>query len=147
MMWSMKYFMIPLFHACMHACLWKHCSLETTHYFFFKIWHNDTWLDFFKKILKGTEFRGTFCFAQIWAQWVKNSGIFWKKKKKIFSFFFKSSKMKHCHLYSTANPLSVQNQVLKLCVKMLLANQIVGFFKVQHLKKKVRDQVDFLYIN
>ena len=55
--------------------------------------------------------------------------------------------MKHCHLYSTANPLSVQNQVLKLCVKMLLANQIVGFFKVQHLKKKVRDQVDFLYIN
>ena len=55
--------------------------------------------------------------------------------------------MKHCHLYFTANPLSVESLVLKLCVKMLLANQIAGFFKVQYLKKKVRDQVDFLYAN
>ena len=31
---------------------------------------------FFKKILIGTEFRGTFCFAQKWAQWAKNSGVF-----------------------------------------------------------------------
>ena len=55
--------------------------------------------------------------------------------------------MRHCHLYFTANPLSVESLVLKLCVKMLLANQIAGFFKVQYLKKKVRDQVDFLYAN
>ena len=55
--------------------------------------------------------------------------------------------MKHCHLYFTAKPLSVESLVLKLCVKMLLANQIAGFFKVQYLKKKVRDQEDFLYVN
>ena len=45
--------------------------------------------------------------------------------------------MKHCHLYFTARPLSVKS----------LANQIAGFFKVQYLKKKVRDEVDFLYVN
>ena len=44
--------------------------------------------------------------------------------------------MKHCHLYFTAKPLSVESLVLKSCVKMLLANQIVGFFKVQYLNKK-----------
>ena len=55
--------------------------------------------------------------------------------------------MKHCHLYFTAKPLSVKSLVLKLCVKMLLANQIAGLFKVQYLKKKVRDQEDFLYVN
>ena len=55
--------------------------------------------------------------------------------------------MKQCHLYFTAKPLSAENLVLKLCVKMLLANQIAGFFKVQYLKKKVRDQEDFLYVN
>ena len=71
-------------------------------------------------------------------------GIF--EKKKFFSFFSKS-KMKHCYLYFTAKPLSVESLVLKLCVKMLLANQIAGFFKVQYLKKKVRDQVDFLHAN
>ena len=55
--------------------------------------------------------------------------------------------MKHCHLYFTAKPLSVESLVYKLCVKMLLANQITGFFKVQYLKKKVRNQVDFFYAN
>ena len=55
--------------------------------------------------------------------------------------------MKHCHLYFTAKPLSVESLVYKLCVKMLLANQIAGLFKVQYLKKKVRDKVDFLYVN
>ena len=44
--------------------------------------------------------------------------------------------MKHCYLYFTAKPLSFESLVLKLCVKMLLANQIAGFFKVQYLKKK-----------
>ena len=39
--------------------------------------------------------------------------------------------MKHCHLYITANPLSVKSWFLKLYIKMLLANQIAGFFKVQ----------------
>ena len=53
--------------------------------------------------------------------------------------------MKHCQLYFTANPLSVESLLLKLCFKMLLANQIAGFFKVQCLKKEVR--VDFLYVN
>ena len=48
--------------------------------------------------------------------------------------------MKHCHLYFTANPLSVKSLVLTLCVKMFLANQITGFFKVQ-------DQIDFLFVN
>ena len=55
--------------------------------------------------------------------------------------------MKHFHIYFTANPLSVESLVLKLCVKMLLANQIAGFFKVQYLKKKARDQVVFLFVN
>ena len=49
--------------------------------------------------------------------------------------------MKHCHLYFTAKPLPVESLVLKLCVKMLLASQIAGFFKVQYLKIEVRDQV------
>ena len=31
--------------------------------------------------------------------------------------------MKHCHLYFTENPLPVKSLVLKLCVKMSLANQ------------------------
>ena len=52
--------------------------------------------------------------------------------------------MKHCHLYFTAKPLSVESLVLKLCVKMLLANQIEGFFKVQYLKKNGRDQEDYV---
>ena len=40
--------------------------------------------------------------------------------------------MKHCHLYfNIANPLSVKSLFLKLCVKMLLANQIAGFFQVK----------------
>ena len=56
------------------------------------------------KKLVGTEFRGTFCFAQKWAQWAKKSGFFWKKN----SLFF-SVKMKHCHLYITANPISVKS--------------------------------------
>ena len=55
--------------------------------------------------------------------------------------------MKHCHLYFTAKPLSAKSLVLKLSVKILLANQIAGFFKVQYLKKKLRSQVDFLYVN
>ena len=38
--------------------------------------------------------------------------------------------MKHCHLYFTAKPFSVGSLVYKLYVKMLLANQIAGFFKV-----------------
>ena len=54
--------------------------------------------------------------------------------------------MKHYYLYFTAKPLSVESLVLKLCVKMLLANQIAGFFKVQYLKKEVRDQVDCLIL-
>ena len=55
--------------------------------------------------------------------------------------------MKHCHLYLTAKPLSVESLVYKLYVKMFLASQIAGFFKVQYLNKKVIDQVDFLYVN
>ena len=55
--------------------------------------------------------------------------------------------MKHCHLYFTAKPLSVESLLYKLYVKKLLANQIAGFFKVQYLKKKVTDQVDFLHVN
>ena len=48
--------------------------------------------------------------------------------------------MKYCHLYFTAKPLCVKSLVL-------LANQIAGFFKVQYLKEKVRDQEYFLYVN
>ena len=36
------------------------------------------------KKLIGTEFRGTFCFAQKWAQWAKNRGFFGKNL--FFSF-------------------------------------------------------------
>ena len=84
MIWSMKCLMIRLFHACMYTCLWNQCCLETTHCFF-KIFHSDTWSEFFLKILIGAEFRGTFCFAQKWAQWTKNSGVFWKKNSLVFS--------------------------------------------------------------
>ena len=84
MIWSIKCLMMHLFHACMHACLWNQCCLETTHYFF-KFWHNDTWSEFFKKILIGAEFRGTFCFAQKWAQRTRNSGVFLKKIYLVFS--------------------------------------------------------------
>ena len=52
--------------------------------------------------------------------------------------------MKHCHVYFTAKHLSFESMVLNLCVKMLLANQIAGFFKVQYLKKK--PSRDFLYV-
>ena len=45
--------------------------------------------------------------------------------------------MKHYHLYFTPNPLPVESLVLKLLVKILLVNQIAGFFKVKYLKKKV----------
>ena len=55
--------------------------------------------------------------------------------------------MKHCHLYFTAKPSSVEGLVLRLFDKMLLANQIAGFSKVQYLKKKVRGQIEFLYLN
>ena len=55
--------------------------------------------------------------------------------------------MKHCHLYFTAKPLSVESLFLKSCVKMLLANKTARFFKVQYLKKKLKDQLDFLYVN
>ena len=55
--------------------------------------------------------------------------------------------MKHCHLYFTSKPFSVKSLVPNLCFKMLLANQIAVFFKVQYLKKNVTDQVDFLYVN
>ena len=54
--------------------------------------------------------------------------------------------MKHCQLYFTASTLFLKNLLFKLCVKMLLSNQIVGFFKVSYLKKEVRGQVDFLYV-
>ena len=98
-----------------------------------------------KNKLMGTELRRAFYFAQRCAQWAKNSGAFWKKNSFVFSE--KKSKMKHCHLYFTKNPLPVKSLVLKLCVKMLLANQIEGFFKVQYLKKKLWDQENFLYVN
>ena len=55
--------------------------------------------------------------------------------------------MKHCHLYSIENSLSLESLVLKLCVKVLLTNQIAGFFEMQYLKKGVRNQVGFLYVN
>ena len=51
--------------------------------------------------------------------------------------------MKNCHLYFTAKHLSVKSLVLKLGVKMLLANQIAGFFKMQYLKKKVETKKIF----
>ena len=51
--------------------------------------------------------------------------------------------MKHCHLYFTANALSLKSLFLKLCVKMLLTNQNAGFYKVQYLKNEVRDQAEF----
>ena len=38
--------------------------------------------NFFKKKLITTKFRGTFCFAQKWAQWGENSGVF--RKRNIF---------------------------------------------------------------
>ena len=64
--------------------------LLRNHSLLLQIWHNDTWSEFFfKKLLIGTEFRGT----------------------------------------------------------LLLANQIPGFFKVRYRKKKVTDEVDFLYVN
>ena len=90
----------------------------------------------------GTEFRGTLCFAQKWAQWAKNSGFFEKKK----FFFWKYCKMKHCHLYITAKPLSVKccfsSYVSKCCWPIRLQDSLKC-----NLKKEVKDKVDFLYVN
>ena len=98
----------------------------------------------FKKNMVVTEFRGTFCFAKKWTQWVKNSRVFWKRKYLAFSWNNHwNNKMKHCRLYFTGNPLPVESLVLTLCFKILLANQIAGFFKMQYLKKKVRTKMTF----
>ena len=39
--------------------------------------------------------------------------------------------------------MSGKTLVLELCIKMLSANQIAGFFKMQYLKKKVNDELQF----
>ena len=96
---------------------------------------------FFKKLIE-IKFRGTFCFAQKGTQWVKNSEVFWKKKYLAFSG--NNLKWNIVIYILLENPLPVESLVLNLCVKMLLANEIAGFFKVQYLKKKVRDQDYFL---
>ena len=56
--------------------------------FFLQSWANDTWSELKKMV--GTEFRGTFCFAQKWAKWDKNSGVFLKK----ISLFFSGNNVK-----------------------------------------------------
>ena len=75
----------------------------------------------------GTEFRGTFCFAQKWAHWAKNSGVFFEKK--ILYFFLEMKNETLSFIYHCKSHIC-QKLFLKLCVKMLLANQIEGLFKV-----------------
>ena len=44
--------------------------------------------------------------------------------------------------------ISLQTLYLaKLCMKVLLANQIALFFKVQHLKKKAEDPVYLIHVD
>ena len=50
--------------------------------------------------------------------------------------------MKHCHLYITGNPLSVKSCFSSYCWLIRLQDSLNC-----NLKKEVRDQVDFLYVN
>ena len=49
------------------------------------------------------------------------------------------------HEYGCLSLLSGKILVFELRAKMLLTNQIGGFFKVQYLVKEVGDKVGFLY--
>ena len=44
---------------------------------------------------------------------------------------------------SPPTPISGKIQVLESWAKILSANEIVGFFKMSHLKKEVNDEVYF----
>ena len=54
--------------------------------------------------------------------------------------------MKHCHLYMTANPLSVKSCFSNYISKCSWPIRLQDSLKC-NLKKEVRDQVNFLYVN
>ena len=54
--------------------------------------------------------------------------------------------MKHCHLYITANPISVKSCFSSYVSKCSWPVRLKDCLKC-NLKKEVRDQVDFLYVN
>ena len=54
--------------------------------------------------------------------------------------------MKHCHLYITANPLSVKSCFSSYIAKRSWPIRLQDSLKC-NLKKEVRDQVNFLYVN
>ena len=54
--------------------------------------------------------------------------------------------MKHCHLYITANPVSVRSCFSSYVSKCSWPIRLKDYLKC-NLKKEVRDQVDFLYVN
>ena len=77
-------------------------------------------------------------------KWSQNSvlRIFWK----ILSLVFIGNNLKWkliFYWYFTANPISGKILVLQLLVKMLSANTIAGFFKIQYFKKEVNDKLYF----
>lgn len=75
------------------------------------------------------------------------------KCAKFASFFFLKNlviyqiKKSFCYLCLTANPSSVKVLIFKLWAKILLPNQVAGFFKVYYFKKEGRDQIDFLHVH
>ena len=54
--------------------------------------------------------------------------------------------MKHSHLYITANPLSDKSCFSSYVSKFSWPIRLQDYLKC-NLKKEVRDQVDFLYVN
>ena len=54
--------------------------------------------------------------------------------------------MKHCHLYITANPLSVKSFFSSYISKCSWPIRLQDSLKCS-LKKEVTDQINFLYVN
>ena len=74
-------------------------------------------------------------------KWPQNM-IFWK----ILSLDFRGNNQIekwYCYWYVTTNPISRKILILELWAKMLLANEIARFFRMQCLTKEVNDEVFF----
>ena len=77
-----------------------------------------------------------------------NSSFFFRNGSIVFSDFWHDVRWLEylktgCSWYFTTNPIFAKIQVLELSAKILSANQIAGFFKMQYLKKEVNDEIYF----
>ena len=79
---------------------------------------------------------------------VRQFVIFFRNGSIVFSDFWHDVRWLEylktgCSWYFTTNPIFAKIQVLELSAKILSANQIAGFFKMQYLKKEVNDEIYF----